>query len=134
MSATINFIKHAVGDGMHNHHSDVRSLQKLLIAAGIQVQGGADGGWGKHTGDALVEYQKKKGAPEKRQVNPGDDILTQMAADAKIVLPLPAAQGLSGLLQTHKWFTDNGIKYQQGAESGGGNRAIYGVEGDKRYA
>jgi hypothetical protein len=143
MGATIKFIQHPVGEGLPNRRSDVLALQQLLIAAGINVKGGADGGWGKHTGDALIEYQNKKtpsapnavsASPQKLKVEPGDEILLQMAVDAQIVIPMPIGPGATGLQQTHKWFSDNGIKYQQGAESGGGNRAIYGVEGDKRYA
>jgi len=66
MASTINFINNAVGDGLHNHWRDVRSLQQLLIAAGVRVHGGADGRWGQGTGDALIEYQKKKGSSGNR--------------------------------------------------------------------
>jgi len=77
---------------------------------------------------------QKKGALQKRQIEPGDELLTKMAMDAKILIPMPVGPGVGGLLQIHKWFRDNGIKYQQGAQSGGGNRALFGVGRDRRYA
>ncbi len=134
MTATIKFISNAVGDGLHNDHNDVGALQQLLLAAGVHVHGGADRRWGKSTAGALSEYQKKKGVPQKARVDLGDELLLKLAMDAKILIPMPGLAGVSGLLQTHKWFADNGIKYQQGAESGGGNRAIYGLEGTRSYA
>lgn len=134
MAATIKFTAQAVGDGLHNHKGDVKAVQQLLIAAGVPVRGGADGGWGQHTKDALTSYQKKKGLPENPRVDAGDDLLLAMAIDAKITIPMPSGPGLHGVQETHKWFVDNVIKYQKGAESGGGNRAIYGVDGNTQYA
>ena len=134
MTAAIRLVNQPVGADVHNHVSDVKALQQLLMAAGIHVPGGDDGGWGKHTATALEQYQKQKGAPVRPHVDPGDDILMKMAMDAKILIPMPGISGITGLLRMHKWFADNQIKYQKGAESGGGNRATYGVDGNKNYA
>ena len=134
MTATIRLIDHPVGADVHNRPSDVKALQQLLIAAGTHIPGGDDGGWGKHTAAALEQYQEKKAAPVSSRVDPGDDILLKMAMDGQILIPMPSTSGTAGLLQMHKWFVDNQIKYQKGAESGGGTRATYGVEGNRSYA
>lgn len=134
MAATIKFTTQAVGDGLQNHHQDVKAVQQLLIAAGIPIHGGDDGRWGHATKDALFEYQNRKGLPNNARVDVGDEILLKMAIDARIVIPMPSGPGLLGLQQTHQWFVDNAIKYQPGADSGGGNRAIYGVDGNRKCA
>ena len=46
MAGTKQFITGSVGVGGRNASVDVRALQQLLIAAGTEVKGGADGGWG----------------------------------------------------------------------------------------
>src|SRR5690242_1692514 len=53
MAGTKQFITGSVGVGGRNASVDVRALQQLLIAAGTDVIGGADGGWGNNTRDAI---------------------------------------------------------------------------------
>jgi hypothetical protein len=142
MPATFEFISRTVGDknsvGVKatNRRSDVKALQQLLMAAGETVEGGDDGGWGQKTGDALESFQRKharQGLTPKRFVEPGDYVLLLLAWRANILVPMPGHAGMAGVLAMHKWFVDNLIKYNSGAENGAGNRVTYGLEGDTRY-
>jgi peptidoglycan hydrolase-like protein with peptidoglycan-binding domain len=49
--------------------SDVTSLQRVLIAAGINVPGGADGVFGPATRGAVVEFQSSHGLPATGEVD-----------------------------------------------------------------
>jgi hypothetical protein len=137
MAVTRKFTLAKVGDKCPNYAVDVRTVQELLIAAGETVVGGADGGWGKHTADALLSFQRKwakYGLKEQRHVDVGDYALLLMAWHANILIPMPGKSGMPGVLEMHRWFQQNNIKYNDGAQRGQGDRAVYGVDGDKRYA
>ena len=71
---------------------------------------------------------------EKAIVAPTDPVLLKLAEKAKILIPLPGKTGIAGIEEAHKWFADNGIVYQKGAEDGGGDRCVYGVDGQTGYA
>ena len=135
MAGTKKFLSGSVGVGGKNRGDDVRSLQQLLIAAGETVNGGADGRWGGGTLTALQSYSKGQTPPVVRTlVQPDEELPLELAIEADIAIPLPGVCGVAGMDVLHKWFTDNSIKYQQGAENGGGNRCVYGVDGHKDYA
>jgi len=140
MAGTKQFIKASVGVGGKNQFGDIAALQQLLIAAGEAVQGGADGGWGGHTKDALQSFLRAqtpavdKTYIDNALVQPGDAVLLKLAEKAKILIPLPGVKGIAGIDAVQKWFADNNIVYQKGAEDGGGNRCVYGVEGQTDYA
>jgi hypothetical protein len=135
MAGIKKFIAASVGVGGTNNRTDVRALQQLLIAAGEVVKGGADGGWGNNTLTALKSFLSAQVPPiDKTLINPTDDIPLKMAAKANILIPLPGVSGIAGIETLHKWFVDNNIKYQAGAEHGGGNRCVYGVDGQTGYA
>jgi hypothetical protein len=126
-----------VGAGGVNFGEDVAHLQQLLIAAGETVPGGADGRWGTGTAGALKRFQKKhagRGVKEVPCLLPGDHALLVMAWKAGILIPMPGKGGMPGVQKLHDWFRGQGVKYNSGAEDGGGNRAIWGVHGDPRYA
>lgn len=137
MAAIKQFIQQSVGDGKRNTKSDVKSLQQLLTAAGETVAGGDDGTWGKNTGDALEAFQRKHtqhGASVRRWVDPGDHVLLLMAWRANILIEMPGQGGFAGIETMHGWFVRNGIRYNPGAEKGLGNRAIFGIKDELRYA
>lgn len=137
MAAIKNFINKSVGEKGVNQKSDVKKLQQLLIAAGETVTGGDDGVWGSNTAKALESFQTKyqsSGVKIQKLLSPEDYCLLLMAWKANILIPLPGKAGTPGVLAMHDWFVKNSIKYNSGAEKGGGNRAIYGVAGDNRYA
>ncbi len=137
MAATRKFLSLSVGKGQKNHKDDVRALQQLLLAAGEVVPGGADGGWGDKTLGALTSFQKKNltnGAKLSDSVDPEDYCLMLLAWKADILIPMPGKSGMPGIETMHKWFVDKKIKYNAGAEKGGGNRAVYGVSWRTDYA
>jgi len=140
MAGTKQFITASVGVGGKNRRSDVLALQQLLVAAGENVIGGADGGWGDNTRNALQSFLRSvtpaldKAYIEKAVVEPTDSVLLKVAEKAKILIPLPGKTGIQGIEDAHKWFVDNNIVYQKGAEEGGGTRCVYGVEGQTSYA
>jgi peptidoglycan hydrolase-like protein with peptidoglycan-binding domain len=135
MAGTKKFIKASVGVRGTNNREDVRTLQQLLIAAGVAVKGGADGGWGDNTLAALREFLKAQTPPiEKTLIEPASDIPLKIAAKASILIPLPGLPGIAGVEKLHQWFVANNIQYQAGAENGEGNRCVYGVDGQTGYA
>ena len=144
MAGTKKFLAQSVGVGGKNRGDDVRTLQQLLIAAGQVVNGGADGRWGGGTLSAMQGYFKSQTPRSagntvtipvvKTLIEPTDDLPLDLAIEADIAIPLPGVNGVAGMDALHKWFTDNDIKYQQGAEHGGGNRCVYGVDGHTDYA
>lgn len=115
-----------VGAGGQNSHSDVKTVQRLLIAAGTPVKGGADGGWGDKTASALAkfvddwddsigaEFGFPPASPGPLKVlQPDDDWLLRMAAQAQILIPMPTRKtGITAVLQLHRWFKEEGILYE----------------------
>jgi hypothetical protein len=84
---------------------------------------------------ALRSFLKAQMPPlETTLIQPTDDIPLKLAEKAQILIPLPGFRGVSGVESVHKWRVDNNIKYQAGAEHGGGNRCVYGVDGRTGYA
>ena len=137
MTATRQFVTARVGDGGVKRGSQVAALQQLLLAAGMDVPGGADGGWGDNTAKALEAFQKKhaqQGVPVRRYVEAGDYCLLLMAWDAEILIPMPGKTGMAGVKEMHEWFSKRSTPYNAGAEKGAGDRAIYGVSGRSDYA
>jgi len=146
MSATMGLINGRVGEGGAKVGPDVKRLQQLLVANGVDLgPAGADGHWGQKTSAALTAYQKEckvkglasageKPKPdpavvEQAWVNPKDPILGHLARAASLIIPLPGKRGIDGVVQMHQWFVDNGITYQKGAEKGKGTRATFGLDG-----
>jgi hypothetical protein len=139
MAGTKKFISASVGVGGVNRREDVGALQQLLIAAGIQVNGGADRTWGKNTLAALQSFLRSQTSTGSKvnddiRIEPSDDVLLKLAEKANILIPLPGVTGIGGVDTVHTWFVKNNIKYQAGAQDGGGNRCVYGVDGKTGYA
>src|SRR5690349_14417779 len=111
MAGTKQFITGSVGVGGRNASIDVRALQQLLIAAGTDVIGGADGGWGNNTRDAIqsalgaLTPALDKAYVDKALIQPGDAALLKLAEKAKILIPLPGVTGIAGIDAMHKWFS-----------------------------
>lgn len=139
---TFRFIEASVGHGKPNKQGDVRTIQQLLIAAGFPCGKDRTGKWGSDTQTALSTYinEKSKGrfanlVPKfQLHIEPGDPLPTLMAYDAAVLIPLPCKTGAKGLLELQNWLSNTGIHYQKGAEKGGGNRAIWGVFGNQKFA
>jgi hypothetical protein len=137
VAPTRKLLSLSVGKGQKNIKNDVRVLQQLLLAAGEDVPGGDDGGWGDKTAGALASFQKKNitsGAKLSDSVDSEDDCLLLLAWKADILIPMPGKSGMPGIETMHKWFRDRRIKYNAGAEKGGGNRAVYGTPWRTDYA
>jgi hypothetical protein len=143
MGATKKFIREKVGADGKNSSADVRALQQLLIAAGEIIKGGDNGKWDKDTAAALQSFQtsvRKQypdltlAVPIRPYVEPGDHVLLMMAWKGQMLIPLPYKRSWNGVKELHEWFVTNDIKYNSGADKGGGNRANYGVDKHPDYA
>lgn len=131
MAATWKLIKQKVGEGgVTAAGPDVRTVQELLVAAGTTEPNVLGGSWGGHSKNALLAFQKENTLPERNYVEPNDECLFALAEAAEIVVPLPKTPGITGIKTLHQWFVDNDVGYQSGAEDGGGNRALYGLDFD----
>jgi hypothetical protein len=121
----IRFTVSTVGVGGQNTSGDVETLQRLLVAAGVKVKGGADARWGEHTALALAKFQDdwddatgaEFGLPPARSsvkvLQPDDDWLLRMAAQAQILMPMPAPKkDIVGVLQLHRWLQGKRILYE----------------------
>lgn len=136
-SGTLRIIKETVGAKGRNADGDVRSVQQLLQAAGEPVK--VDGNWGDKSQAALIRYQKgrltsappgtfKRGPQEQLAVD--SPVLTLLAYEAGLLLPLVQESGIDGLKKMHDWLVRNKVQYQSGAENGGGNRTVWGLFGN----
>jgi peptidoglycan hydrolase-like protein with peptidoglycan-binding domain len=152
MSATKQLIDGRVGEeGGQRNGPSVRQLQQLLLANGYDLGPNKDdASWGTKTKDALMDFQKRcqttgiaqegetpvPDATVKVQafVDPGDRCLFCLARAAEILIPLPGKIGMSGVKIMHEWFVKKQIKYQEGAQSGRGTRATYGLHNDTNWA
>jgi hypothetical protein len=72
--------------------------------------------------------------PIRPYIEPSDHVLVMMAWKGEMLIPLPYKRGWDGVSELHDWFVKNKIKYNAGADKGGGNRAIYGVDKRSDYA
>jgi len=141
----VQFTQNTVGEksaGAKNHYSDVLTVQCLLIAAGIPVEGGSDGLWGGNTATALAKFQEKwsddvgqefglpKAGKEKLTLlQPDDDWLLRMAAAAQILIPMPAQKDITGLNALHEWFRKKNLKYEPKVEyTGSQSRSFWAVK------
>src|SRR5262245_42364130 len=129
MAATWSLLSRTVGPGLRNRASDVRSLKQLLTAAGYDV-GGDGGTWDEGTTRALLAFSGEQfSASFPLEVAPESDELPLLARLARIEIPLPRASGMDGIQRMHDWFVERATKYNDGAEKGLGNRAIFGIQG-----
>ena len=140
MGETKKFIREKVGAESKNHTADVKALQQLLVAAGETIKGGDSGKWDNNTAAALQSFQMSMqkqypnltaSVPIRPNVEPTDYVLLMMAWEGNMLIPLPYKRSWNGVRELHEWFVKNEIKYNTGADKGGGNRANYGV--DKRF-
>ena len=127
-SNTWRLISGRVGEKGLTLGPDVITVQQLLVAAGNNDQSIIGGGWGNHSRDALIAFQRAHRLPERNYVEPDDECLFELADAAQILVPLPNLLGMSGVTSLHQWFRDTNTQYQKGAETGGGNRALYGLD------
>jgi hypothetical protein len=135
MSATLQLISTRVGEGGAKSGNSVRRVQELLVAAGEALpKFGADGGWGDEAETALASFLKKNHKPTRKYVAADDELLLLMAAEADILVQLPGVGGSTGVKALHRTFCSMNTKYNDGAQHGAGNRALYGVEGESQWA
>jgi hypothetical protein len=128
---TVEFTQKAVGPGCVNQAGDVWTVQQLLRAAGQTV--GVDGGWGGNTADGLQAFRTRQVTPGLRApaaLKPNDELLLAMAEKADLLVPLSGFSGISGVRDTHQWFKQKKTRYNEGAQFGRGDRALWGVHGD----
>lgn len=134
MAATWNLLSKSVGPELRNAKSNVKTLQQLLTAAGFDT-GGDGGTWDDKTTRALLGFREVHfPGPYRLEVLPDSDELLILTRLAQIEIPLPGATGMNGIQRMHDWFVEQGTKYNQGAESGLGNRAVYGIQNHTRSA
>jgi len=129
---TIEFTEKKVGAGCDNIRRDVETVQQLLQAAGELSAAGAAGGWGPKSTAALQSFRDKYGTGTQRTaqcLESNDELLLLMAQKANLVTPLSGFPGMAGVRDTHNWLVQNQIKYNEGAQYGRGNRALWGVRG-----
>lgn len=125
---TWRVISSRVGEKGASTGTDVLAVQQLLEAAGSTEPNLVGGAWGNHSKNALLAFQKAHGLPERNYVDPDDRCLFELADAANILVPMPNLLGISGVKTLHYWFIDQKTQYQQGAQNGGGNRALYGFD------
>jgi putative peptidoglycan binding protein len=129
VSATWPLLRRAVGPALKNYAPDVVTVQQLLNACGFDP-GTIDGQWGDKTSTALWAFRSAHNpGPFETRVDPDSEELVLMARVARIEIPLPGERGWDGVRRVHDWFASQGVKYNEGAENGLGNRAIYGLRG-----
>lgn len=134
-SGTLRIIQEPVGPRQPNKDADVRSIQQLLKAAGENIR--VDGNWGDRSQAILTSFQKRRLTSAPNAAFPGGrvhDIITVdcpvlelLAYEAGILIPVMGETGIKGITQLHDWLVSNKVQYQTGAESGGGNRAVWGL-------
>jgi len=127
---TIEFTERKVGPGCDNIRRDVETVQQLLRAAGELSAAGAVGGWGPQSTAALQSFRNRYGTSTQRTalcLEPNDELLLLMAQKANLVIPLSGFRGMVGVQETHNWLERNQIRYNEGAQYGRGNRALWGV-------
>lgn len=134
---TIELTGKKVGAGCDNDESDVETVQQLLQAAGFLTAEGAKGGWGPACQSAFESFRTRHGTGAQcaaKHLEPNDELLLVMAQEASILLPLSGFRGMAGVKEMHRWLRDNRIQYNQGAQRGEGNRAVWGVHGNTAFA
>jgi hypothetical protein len=127
-ASTWRLIGGRVGEKGQTLGSDVTTVQQLLVAAGNQDPDILGGGWGGHSRDALLSFQQDHHLPEQNYVERDDLCLFELADAAQILVPMPNQLAMSGVMWLHQWFVDNNTQYQEGADTGGGNRALWGFD------
>ena len=144
----VQFNFSTVGAGGQNLFWDVHTLQCLLLAAGMKIKGGATGHWGEATLSALGKFEDdwddatgaEFGIPPAstsvKVLQPGDFWLLRMAAQAQILIPMPAPKNdIVGVLQLHRWFQQKGILYESKQDYTGTNsRSFWAVQGQPNLA
>lgn len=134
MAATWTLLSKPVGPGIRASKSNIRTVQQLLTAAGYDT-GGAAGTWDQPTTRALLAFREEHlPGPYRLEIQPDSEELVLMARLAGVEIPLPGTAGMDGVRRMHDWFVARETKYNDGAESGLGNRAIYGIQGWSRSA
>lgn len=134
MAATWKLVTRPIGPELRNHKGSVTTLQQLLTAAGFDT-GGDSGAWDAKTTRALLAFREQHvPGPYRLEVHPDSEELVILARLAQIEIQLPQQTGMQGIQRMHDWFVERETKYQEGAESGGGNRAVYGIAGFPGFA
>jgi hypothetical protein len=141
-SGTLRIINDGVGKNQRNAPDDVASVQELLRAAGENIR--VDRQWGDKSQAALIAFQKRRLTtaplgtfPNKRAeeiLTVGSPILSLLAYEAGVLLPVIGEKGIKGFQKMHDWLVANKVQYQTGAEKGEGNRAVWGLFGNSRLA
>lgn len=134
-AGTLRIIQQPVGLNQPNAWADVCSIQQLLKAAGESVR--VDGKWGEKSQATLVSFQKRRLTTAPTGAFPGgrvqnvltvdSPVLELLAYEAGVLLPIAGEKGIKGLTTMHDWLVSNKVQYQKGAETGGGNRAVWGL-------
>jgi hypothetical protein len=135
-AATLEFTEKKVGSGCDNKRKDVETVQELLVAAGELNTSGAAGGWGPRSTAALQSFRNKHGTGLQCTpacLEPNDELLLLMAEKAGLVITLSGFPGWNGVKSVHEWLGCNNIKYNEGAQHGRGNRALWGVHDNTTY-
>lgn len=136
MPTTKTFIRARVGPDCENRVADVRTVQELLTAAGAVVPGGATGRWSSASEEALRSFKRQHATADQTEapyLEPNDPLLLKMAEVARILIPLSGFSGVAGMLHLNDWLSRNRIGYNPGAQRGLGNRALWGVAGNRRW-
>ncbi|MCU0260830.1 MAG: peptidoglycan-binding protein, partial [Ilumatobacteraceae bacterium] len=103
----------------------VRALQRALIAAGVNVVGGADGRFGPRTADAVSRFQSARQLPATGQV---DDATASALTQAGAAPSTPAAAG-SSMVGLAPGAVGNLVKAVQQAIIDAGIRVPGGADG-----
>lgn len=135
MAATLKWASARVGKDAVSRGDNVKRVQELLLAAGEKLpRFGADGAWGNEVEQALVAFRARHAMRASSHVEPNDPVLLLLAAKADILIQLPGMTGMAGVVELHRTLRHMNAKYNDGAQYGRGNRAIYGVAGNPQWA
>jgi hypothetical protein len=131
-----------VGDGGQKSGRAVSDLHDLITAAGIGYAPAQRDKWQPETLSVIKAFRqacidsgnakfldKLHAELNKNCIEPNDSTAFNLAYQANILIEMPCACGIGGIIRLNDWFSKNQILYQTGADKSLGDRATYKLSG-----
>ncbi|MBU3655887.1 MAG: hypothetical protein FGM23_05985 [Alphaproteobacteria bacterium] len=136
-----------VGDGGQKSGRAVSDLHDLITAAGIGYAPAQRDKWQPETLSVIKAFRqacidsgnakfldKLHAELNKNCIEPNDSTAFNLAYQANILIEMPCACGIGGIIRLNDWFSKNQILYQTGADKSLGDRATYKLSGFSGWA